>query len=322
VAIIAPRGEYPEVRPFALVAVALGGEHVTESPEGADDLVGDQQHVVLVADLAHPLEVAGRGREAAAGVLHGLEEDGRDGLGPLELDRLGDAVGRPLAEGVLVVGAEVGGLGGAVEVRVRHPEGRGHQWLERRLHARQAGDRQGALRSAVVGDRAADHLVLGRLAGELEVVLGQLPRGLDSLATAGGEEDAVEVTGGVVGDALGQVDRTRVRVGPEREEGELRGLLGGGLGELGATVPCLYDEQAGEPVDVLVAVGVPDVDAVASHDRGDLVLVIGGVPGEVHPEVVLGSLLATLFGLGIGHDSYTSVISTPWRPQSALPIVV
>ena len=43
-------------------------------------------------------------------------------------------------------------------------------------------------------------------------------------------------------------------VGPEREEGELGCLLRGGLGELGATVPGLYDEQAGQPVDVLVAV--------------------------------------------------------------------
>jgi hypothetical protein len=35
------------------------------------------------------------------------------------------------------------------------------------------------LRGAVVGDRAGDHLVLHGLADELEVVLGQLPRGLD-----------------------------------------------------------------------------------------------------------------------------------------------
>ena len=47
-------------------------EHLADAAEGADRLVGDEQHVVLVADLAHALEVSGRRREAAAGVLNGL----------------------------------------------------------------------------------------------------------------------------------------------------------------------------------------------------------------------------------------------------------
>src|SRR4051794_25580283 len=42
-----------------LVPVALRAEHVAEAAERADDLVGDEQHVVLVADLADPLEVSG-----------------------------------------------------------------------------------------------------------------------------------------------------------------------------------------------------------------------------------------------------------------------
>ena len=77
------------------VAVGVAGEHVADAAEGADHLVRDQQHVVLVADLAHPLEVAGRRREAAARVLHRLEEDGRDGLGALEQDHLLDPVRGP-----------------------------------------------------------------------------------------------------------------------------------------------------------------------------------------------------------------------------------
>ena len=63
----------------------------------------DQQHVVLVADLADPLEVAGRGREAAAGVLHRLEEDRGDGVGALVLDGDRDLVGGPAAERLGVV---------------------------------------------------------------------------------------------------------------------------------------------------------------------------------------------------------------------------
>ena len=226
-----------------LVAVALGAEHVTQPAEGADDLVGDQQYVVLVADLADPLEVSGRRREAAAGVLHRLQEDRGDRLGALVLDGDGDLVGGPQAELLLVV-LEVRR---AVVVGVRDPEGRRHQRLERRLHAGQAGDRQGALRGAVVGDRAADHLVLVGLADELEVVLGQLPGGLDRLAAAGGEEDAVQVARRVVGDPLGELDGVRVGVGPQRHEGQLLGLLGGGLGELGRPWPSWLTNRPARP---------------------------------------------------------------------------
>ena len=67
------------------VAEALAAEVVAEAPPGADHLVGDQQHVVAVADLAHPLEVAVGRDKAAAGVLDRLKDHRGDGLGPLEL---------------------------------------------------------------------------------------------------------------------------------------------------------------------------------------------------------------------------------------------
>ena len=271
------------------VAEVRAGEHRPDAAEGADDLVGDEQDVVLVADLADPLEVAGGRREAAAGILHRLEEDRGDGLGSLELDRLGDAVGGPAPEGLGVL-PQV--LGGAVEVGVGHLVGTGDQRLEVGLQRREPGDRQRALGSAVVGDGAGDHLVLARLAGELEVLLGQLPRGLHGLAAAGGEEDAVEVTGGAGGEPLGELDRGRVRVGPDREEGELLRLGGRGLGELRAPVAGLDDEEPGEPVDVLLAGVVPDRVALAAHDRRDAGAgLVGTVPGEVHPQVVAGGVL-------------------------------
>ncbi len=88
-----------------LVAVALAAEVVTEAAPGADHLVGDQQHVVAVADLAHPLEVAVLRRDAAARVLERLEDHGGDGLGPLEHDLLLDLVGGP--ERVAVLGPAI-----------------------------------------------------------------------------------------------------------------------------------------------------------------------------------------------------------------------
>ena len=75
--------------------------------------------------------------------------------------------------------------------------------------------------------------------------------------------------GAYCGEPLGQLDRARVGVGPQREERQLAGLLGRRLGELGAAVADLDDEQPGEPVEVAPALVVPDVGALAPDDDRD-----------------------------------------------------
>jgi hypothetical protein len=91
-----------------------------------------------------------------------------------------------------------------------------------------------------------------------------------------------------------------VCVRPEREERELLRLLRGGLGDAGAAVAGVDDEQAGEPVDVALAARVPDVVALALDDDGH-----AGALGhhrlacEVHPEVVAG--LGLQVGVVDGH---------------------
>ena len=92
--------------------------------------------------------------------------------------------------------------------------------------------------------------------------------GLDGLATAGGEEDPVEVAGRAAGEPLGQLDRPRVGVGPQREERELARLRGGRLGQFLAAVTDLDDEQPGEAVEVAPALVVPDVGALAAVMTG------------------------------------------------------
>jgi hypothetical protein len=288
-----------------LVAEPLGAEHVAEPAEGTDDLVGHHEHVVLVTDLAHPLEVAGRRREAAAGVLHRLEEDGGDRVGTLVLDRHGDLVRGPSAErlGVGPVQQPAGHLGGAVGVGVGHPEGGGYERLELLLEQRQAGDREGALGGAVVGDGPADDLVLHGLAGELEVVLGQLPGRLHGLAATAGEEDPVEAARRVGGHLVGELDGAGVGVGPQRHEGQLLGLLRRRVGQLGAPVAELGDEQARQAVEVAPAVGVPDVGALALDDHRDVVVAVDAVAGEVQPQVVLGGTLEVGVGCGRFHGA-------------------
>ncbi len=152
-----------------------------------------------------------------------------------------------------------------------------------------AGDRQGALRGAVVGDRARQDLVLGRHAAQLPIVLGELERGLHGLAAAGREEHPVQVARGVPGEAVGEFDRRGVRVRPQREEGELLSLLGRGLGETRTAVAGVDHEQPGQAVDVLLAGVVPDVVSLTppDDDRHPPAAVHSGLPGEVHPEVIV-----------------------------------
>ncbi len=115
----------------------------------------------------------------------------------------------------------------------------------------------------MVGDRPRNHFVFTGFAGELEVLLGQFPRGFNGFAAAGGEEHPVQVARGVVREALGELDRGRGCISPQREEGQRAGLSGHDLGEFGAAVAGLNHEQAGQRVQVALAVVIEDGDALA-----------------------------------------------------------
>jgi len=120
---------------------------------------------MAVADLADPLEVSRRRREAAARVLDRLHEDGSDGVLALSDDGPFDLVGRPDTEGLDVVAV----LGRSVEVGVGDLDG-----------ARTSGSNiffssgmpsaTGHHRRPVVRDVAADELGAVGLADVAEVL--------------------------------------------------------------------------------------------------------------------------------------------------------
>ena len=96
-------------------------------PNAADHLVAHEQHLVVVADLAHPGPVAlGRG-ERAAGVLHRFHEHRSDRFRPFHLDPQREVVGTPQRAGV-----EVHAVVAAVSVGRLHLDRAGQQWLEDR----------------------------------------------------------------------------------------------------------------------------------------------------------------------------------------------
>ena len=95
----------------------LAAEHLAQSTERADHLVGHEQHAVAVADLADALEVALGRDEAPAAVLQGLEEDRGHGVGPFEADAILDRVGDVEHERLLVVAERVAVAVGVGDVR-------------------------------------------------------------------------------------------------------------------------------------------------------------------------------------------------------------
>ena len=81
-----------------LNVVSLRGKHVSGASETCDGFVGDQDHVVLLANLPDPAEIARVCCEAASGVLDRLDKEGGHGVGTFEENCLLDSVRRPQAK--------------------------------------------------------------------------------------------------------------------------------------------------------------------------------------------------------------------------------
>ena len=171
-----------------------------------------------------------------------------------------------------------------------------NEGLEHLLHHGQASDGQRALRRSVVGNVARNRLGLHGLALKLPVVLRQLERGFDGLATTGREEHAVQVAGCIRCEAVSQFDRGGVCVTPDWEERQFASLLRCNLGEFFAPVAGVDNEQTRKSVDVLLARDVKDVVTLTlGDDRHPVTGFHAGLAGKVHPKVILGQPLKAGF---------------------------
>ena len=292
---------------------------MADATEASDHLVGGEQDVVLRAQLAHAPPVARGRHERPAGVLYGLHVHEAYRLGAHGEDRpleLVEQEGRELLFRLL--GRTV------IAVRVRDVPYLWHERLERHADGGDAVDRQRTERRPVVRDVAGDclvatrsgpmrghELVVARLGlGERsrqrggatrEVVLArELPGRLDRVGPAGHEEDAVEVARSERRHLLGELDRAGVRVRPVRVERQLAHLLERRLADLLAErVAEVYGEQAGQGIEVALAVHVLEVAAVAADDDGHLGVAVAAHAREVQPQVVARSLLK----IGDGHTA-------------------
>ena len=262
--------------------VADAAEEVPEPTEAVDHLVGDEEHAVGVADATELLPVAGRRHQRAPTVLHRLGEHGRDRLGPFGQDHLLDGHHRGQR-------ARITALGHLVAVGVGDPTHAVPQHRPERLgELGDAGDREGAEGRAVVRPFPGDHLVAPLVSPTEVVVAGELERRLHRLGTGTHEEDLGEVAGRLLGDHRRGPGGRLVRDPPGRIEGEGVHLRVRGGAQVASPVAEVGAEEAGEPVEMGVAVGVVDVAALAPGDHEKVGAPPGPTAGEARDQVRLG----------------------------------
>jgi ParB family chromosome partitioning protein len=201
------------------------------APQAALDLVEDERRAGLVAALASGHEQVVVQHPHAALALHGLQED-----------RGGALVDR----GAQRVGAR------------RHGPEAGDERGERGLLGLLRRGAQRAVRAPVEG--AVDRDDVAALAG----LAGALDRGLDRLGAAVGEEDAPAERPRA--EPLGQAGH-RLGVEEVADVEQPARLLAHGGDDGRVAVPDARHADAGEEVEVLVAVRVPQPRALAAVER-------------------------------------------------------
>ena len=209
------------------------------APEAALHLVDDQQRLALVAQPADTLQVRGRRGHDAALALHRFEHDGRDTV----VERGGERV----------------------EVVERNLPEPARQRLERLLLLGLAGRRERGERAAVERAVRADHVVPLGTTVLLAVTPRELDRALVRLGAGVGEEHASVAAEQRV-EALGDA-RLHVVVIEVRDVQQRARLLGDRVGDFGVRVAERRDREPAEEVEVPVALAVPQVRALAPHER-------------------------------------------------------
>ena len=134
-------------------------EPLSRAAESRDHLVGNQQHVILVAYLANSGKVIVLRHDQTPCALHGFGDEGRNGIRTFAEDRFLELIRRraALAEGRVVRDISIG-------IRRRNVNKPGKLTTEHRPIRRDAGCAHGAHRHTMIGVLAADDLDLFGLA--------------------------------------------------------------------------------------------------------------------------------------------------------------
>jgi hypothetical protein len=242
----------------------LAREQRSAPPEPGGDLVGDEQHVVFVADLSDAGQELRRVEVHPAGALHDrLEDDRRD------LVRVGSQQGPQVVEVTVVEGGAEDRFGpGGEELRGQHVG-------ELVVHAvhRVAHSHGGEGVAVVAAPHGQQAMALGPSPTQ-PVLDGHLDRHLDRHRPGVREEHAGQAIGGHGDQPAGQADRRRMGQPAEHDVRHLGDLVGDRLVERRVVVAVDRRPPRGHAVDQLAPVGQRQAHPVGPHDRQ-----VGGASG-------------------------------------------
>ena len=244
-------------------------EPAAGSAEAANDLVEDHQRVVVVAETTKAFEVAVRRREDAAGALQRLGQHRRD-VGPMlgedARHRL-DVVSRSLHE----VGDEVA--------------------PSRAIRFDALCTRAAEVHAVIPARALHDDLLVG-VATSLLDQPADLQRRVDRLRAGGCKEHPAVRMGRHLGHRICCSDRDVVRERGERVvRGERVHLLGDGVDDPLLVMAHVAEPQAGEAIDVVLALVVPENRTLGLHDVDQVFLTPTGIRERVQKRVWHSSVL-------------------------------
>ena len=286
----------------------VAGKHTARAAEAGGDLVGDQQHVELVAQLADAGEIARR-VDDHPGRAHDQRfyADGRDRVAVLHENRpqAGECVRADLLRRVVRAVDDRG----AREVRLKQ-----HRPV-RPVERRRPADAHAADGVAVVALGQPDELALFRPALVPPELRRHLERRLRRRRAAVAVEDFRQPRRGDGDQLLRQHARRLVRQAEQRGVGDLLELVANGCVDLRHPVAVDVAPKRRRPVEVPSPLAVDYVDAVAMRDDQRVV----GQPQRHVRERVPDELFIAVLKINGCHGCHGLVLKAVLCPAPARP---
>ena len=251
---------------------AAGAEQAAAAPEPGDHLVGDQQHVVRVADFPHQRPVIRRRHDDAARPLYGLGDERGDILRAQRPDLPVQDVGAYPAELLGVIRPGI-----PVRKRVGDLRAPRQERMVGLLERRHPVQRRPPEMHPVIPALKRNEPRLRRLPARPPELARQLERRLHGIRSPQREEDLAHVLGLEQRlDAGGQPCGRFVGEFAERAEiGEPAKLAVDGFAHLLPAVPDVHAPQPAHPVEIPPAGVIVDMNALPAGEKDRLALMHG-----------------------------------------------
>ncbi len=293
----------------------LAGEQRAGAAEADRDLVGDQEHAMGVAQLAHALEIHRIVHAHPAGALHARLEDQRADLAGMLVEQARQRIGGILGvTGRALARARVPGIGRRREQRLGQ---------QRRVHApiqRDVADGERADGFAVIAVLQRHELAAPRFAAIVEPVEGHLQRDFDAGRAVVGIEHLGQRRAACLArrqrqQAFGEFDRRRVRAAGEDHVFQRARLPRDGFGDARLGVAEQVGPPAADRIEVAATVTADQPGTFAACDRQQRQRV--RMLAHLRARMPQHGKVARTPALGVGY--HRQVMQTAFHPDIIAP---